>query len=125
LIISFPTSPRRLILKCSQQFEFTLIVDNSLHGGSTQRPNQLVFEVRHADEKTETFHPVASKADAQTRPLQGAPEVILLSGITETGKSQSSASRAIDSQRSSNVGGAPYWHDRDVFGFEISTTPLG
>src|SRR5438552_1074942 len=94
-------------------------------GGRTQRPNQLVLEVCGADEETEAFHRVASKADAQTSPLQCAPEVILLSGVTETGQSQSGTTRAIESQRSADVGGAPNWHDGDAFGFEISTTPLG
>src|SRR5207245_6830612 len=106
-------------------FEFTLIVDNPLHRGRTQRPNQLVLEVCDADEETEAFHRVASKPDAQTGPLQCAPEVTLLSGVTEAGESKSGTTRAVERQRSAEVGGAPNWHDGDAFAFEISTTPLG
>ncbi len=62
--------------------------ENLLHGDGTERADQLVLQVRDTDVEAEGFQIGASEVRTEARLLETAPEVALLSGVTEARQSE-------------------------------------
>ena len=74
---------RRLLLQRRNDPKLTLSVDDLFHGGGTEGADQLVLQVCDAHVEAQRFHVGASEVGAEAGPLETAPEVALLSGVTE------------------------------------------
>src|SRR5688500_7365213 len=96
------SSLRRLLLEGAERPKLALSVDDLLHGGGTEGAGQLLLQVCDAHVETESFHIGASEVGAEAGPLQTAPEVVLLCGVTETGQPQVQPPRAEPLQKSSD-----------------------
>jgi len=86
LLLIAPPSPRRLLLEGAKRFKLALTVNDPFHGGGTESADQLVLQICDAHEETQPFHLDASEVGAEARPLETAPEVAFLPGVTETGE---------------------------------------
>src|SRR5215204_3407061 len=87
LLLSGPSLPRRLPLEGAERSKLTLGVEDLFHTGGTERPDQLILQVCDAHVETERFHIGASEVGAEAGPLETAPEVTFLSGVTEARQS--------------------------------------
>jgi len=83
LLVGGPSLPRGLLLEGAERSELTLSVEDRFHGGGTERADQLILQVCHAHVETERFHIGATEVGAEAGPLETAPEVAFLSGVTE------------------------------------------
>ena len=86
LLLGSPTLPRRLLLESAERSKVPLSLGDPFHGGSAERADQLVLQICDAHEETQPFHLDASEVGAEARPLETAPEVAFLPGVTETGE---------------------------------------
>jgi hypothetical protein len=77
-----------LSLEGTKRFEFALGFDDPFDGGYTERANQLVLQVGDAYVETEALHIGAFQLGADAGPLEPAPEVALLAGVTEARESE-------------------------------------
>src|ERR687896_456609 len=116
--------PGRLLLQGAERSEVTLSVDDLFHGGRPEGADQLLLQVCDAHVEPESFHIGASEVGADAGPLETAPEVALLCGITETGQPDVQSPRAKALQESSDGLRAPDRHDGDALSFEIPATAL-
>src|SRR5439155_1022918 len=89
-----------------------------------ERADQLVLQVCVADVEAESLHVGARRRRAETGPAERAPEVPLLSGVTETCELRVQAARAEALQEPSDALGTTDRHDRDSFGREVSAQAL-
>ena len=89
------------------------------------RPDQLVLQVCNAHVEAQPLHLGACEVGAEAGPLEPAPEVALLSGITEAGDLDVEAVRAEPVQKPADGLRASDRHDRNALGLEISATALG
>ena len=87
LLLSGPSLPRRLPLEGAERSKLTLGVEDLFHGGDTERADQLILQVCDAHVETERFHIGATEVGAEAGPLETAPEVTFLSGVTEARQS--------------------------------------
>jgi hypothetical protein len=122
LLLSGPSSPRRLLLEGAERFKVTLSVDDLFHAGGTEGADQLVLQVCDAHVETEPFHIGASEVGAEPGPLETAPEVALLSGVTEARQSDVKPLRAEQIQEASDGLRAPNRHNGDALSVKIPTT---
>ena len=122
LLLASPSLPRRLFLEGAEGSEVTLGVDDPFHGGGTERANQLVLQICHADVETEPFHVDASEAGAEARPFETAPEVALLCCVAESGEADVEALRAEQVQEASYGLRTADRHDRNALGAKIPAT---
>jgi hypothetical protein len=84
LVLRGPTLPRRLLLQGAEGSKITLSVNDAFHCGGAESSDQLVLQVCDAHIETQRFHIDASEVRAEASPLEAAPEVALLCGVTET-----------------------------------------
>ena len=87
LLLSAPSSPRRLPLEGAERSKLTLGVEDLFHGGGTERADQLILQVCDAHVETERFHIGATEVGAEAGTLETAPEVNFLCGVTEARQS--------------------------------------
>jgi hypothetical protein len=110
LLLIGPSLPRRLLLEGAEGSKLSLSVNDLFDGGGTQSADQLVLQVCYAHVETESFHIGASEVRAEAGPLETAPEVALLSGVTETCQPDVKPTRAEQIQEASNGLRTPDWH---------------
>src|SRR5215212_6953997 len=87
LLLSGPSLPRRLLLDGAERSKLTLGVEDLFHGGDTEGADQLILQVCDAHVEAECFYIGATEVGAEAGPLETAPEVAFLSGVTETRQS--------------------------------------
>jgi hypothetical protein len=124
LLLRAPSLPRRLLLEGAEGSKLSLSVDDLFYGGGTQSTDQLVLEVCDAHVETESFHLSASEVGAEASPLETAPELALLCGVTETRQPDVKPLRAEQIQEPCYGLRAPNWHNRNALSVKISTTAL-
>jgi len=117
-----PSSPCGLLLERAERSKVTLSVNDLLHRGVTECADQLVLQVCDAHEETEPFHVVAREAGAEAGPLETAPELALLCGVTETRQPDVQPLRAEPIQEASYRLRPPKGNNGNSLGLEIPTT---
>jgi hypothetical protein len=124
LLFSCPSFPRSLLLERAEGSKVTLGVDDLFYGGGTESADQLVFEVCDAHVEAQPFHIEASEVGAEARPLEPAPEVAFLSGVTETREADVKPLRAEQIQEPPYGLRTPNGHNRNALGVKIPTAAL-
>ena len=122
LLLAAPRSPRRLLLEGAERSKLTLGLHDLFHTGTTKAADQLVLQVGDAHVEPEGFHVGAGEVGAEAGPLQSAPEVGLLTGVTKARQPDIQTPRAEQFQEASDVPGAAHRHDGDALSGEIPTT---
>jgi hypothetical protein len=125
LLLSGPSLPRSLLLERAEGPELTLSLDDLFHGGGTESADQLVLQVCDAYVETQQLHVGASEVGAEAGPLETAPELALLSGVTETRQPDVKPLRAEQIQEPSYGLRTTNWHNGDALGLEIPAAALG
>src|SRR5712691_243671 len=113
---------RRLLLEGAERSKLTLRVDDLFYGGGTEGADQLVLQVCDAHVETEPFHIGPSEVGAEAGPLETAPEVDLLCGVTEARQSDIKPLRAEQIQEASDVRRTSHWHNGNALSLKIPTT---
>ena len=83
LCLAAASSPRRLLLEGAERSKLALGLDDLFHTGGTQAADQLVLQVGDAHVEPEGFQLGAAQVGAEAGPLETAPEVALLTGVTQ------------------------------------------
>jgi hypothetical protein len=83
LLGAAPCSPRRLLLERAERSKLALRLDDLFHTGRTKAAEQLVLQVSDAHVEPEGFHLGATEVGTEAGSLQTAPEVALLTGVTQ------------------------------------------
>jgi hypothetical protein len=125
LLLSGPSLPRSLLLERAEGPELTLSLDDLFHGGGTESADQLVLQVCDAHVETQALHIGASEVRAEAGPLETAPELALLSGVTETRQPDVKPLRAEQIQEPSYGLRTTNWHDGDALALEVPAAALG
>jgi hypothetical protein len=125
LLFCCPSLPRRLLLQGAEGSKVTLRVDDLLHGGGTESADQLVLQICVAHVEAQPFHVDASEVGAEARPLEPAPEVALLSGVTETREADVKPQWAEPIQELPYGLRTPNGHNRNALGVKLPTAALG
>ena len=113
--------PRRLLLEGAEGAKVALSVDDLFHGSSAEGEDQLVLQVCDAHIEAESLHVGSSEVGAEAGPLEAALEVVLLSGVAETGKPDVEPARAEPVEEAADRLRTSHRHNRDALGVEIST----
>jgi hypothetical protein len=124
LLLGGPSLPGGLLLEGAEGSKLSLSVDDPFHGGGAESADQLVLQVCHAHEETESFHLGTSEVGAEPGPLETAPELALLSGVTETREPEVEPPRAEQIEEASYGLGASDRHDGSSLGVEIPAAAL-
>jgi hypothetical protein len=124
LLLVGPSLPRRLLLESAEGGKVPLSLDDLFHGGSAERADQLVFQVRDAHVETESFHVGPGEVGAEAGPLESALEVDLLCGVTETSECDVKPLRSEQIQEASDVRRTPDRHNGNALIVELPATAL-
>jgi hypothetical protein len=124
LLFVCPSLPRRLLLEGAEGSKVALGVNDLFHGGGTESADQLVLQVCDTHVETQPFHVSASEVGAEAGPLETAPEVTLLSCVTEARQPDVEPPRSEQIQETSDCLRTPDRDDRNALGVEIPTTAL-
>jgi len=119
LLPAGPCPPVGLSLEGAKRFEFALGFDDPFHVGNAEGADQLVLEIRVTYKETESLHAGACQLGAEAGPLEPAPEIALLSGVTEAGESEVQPFGTVPIEEASDVGRTPHRHDRHTLRIEI------
>src|SRR5919108_584361 len=125
LLLGRSAVPRRLLLEGAEGSEVTVGGDLLLHGGGAEGANQLVLQVCIAHVKAQALHVGVSEAEAEAGPLESAPELTLLRGITEPRQSHVEPPRAVPIQEASDRLRTSHRHNDNPLGLEVPTAALG
>jgi hypothetical protein len=125
LLLAGPSSPGRLLLERAERSKLALSLDNLFHTGGTQAADQLVLQVGDAHMEPERFQLGATEVGAEAGPLQTAPEVALLTGVTQARQPEVQPSRTEQLQEVSDVPRTAHRHDGNALSGEIATTARG
>ena len=115
----------RLLLERPERPELTLRLDDPLHLGRAEGPDELGLEIGHADVEAEGLHRRPVEAGADAGALQGATEVVLLVGVAQPRQIDVQPVRAVVLEVPTHVLGPTHGHDPDAVGGEIPSPPLG
>jgi hypothetical protein len=124
LLLSGPSLPRRLLLERAEGSKLSLSANDLFHGGRTESADQLVLQVCDADVETEPFQIAAGEVGAKAGPLETAPEVALLCGVTETCQPDVKPLGAEHTQEPSYRLRTPDRQNGNALGVKIPTTAL-
>jgi hypothetical protein len=122
LLLAAPCSPRRLLLERAERSKLALGLDDLFHSGGTKTADQLVLQVGDAHVEPEGFHVGATEVGAEAGPLQTAPEVALLAGVTQARQPEVQAPRTEQLQEASDVARTAHRHDDNALSGEIPAT---
>jgi hypothetical protein len=125
LLLEAASSLGRLVLEGAERPELALALDHLLHGGAAEAADQLVLQVGDADVEPERRHLGPAKVRAQTGPLQTAPEVDLLPGVTEARQVEVQPPGTEQLQEPSDAPGAAHRDDADPLGGKVPSTACG
>jgi len=121
LRLAAPCSPGRLLLEGVERSKLTLGLDDLFHTGGTEAADQLVLQVGDAHIEPECLHLDATEVGAEAGPLQTAPEVGLLTGVTQARQPDVQAPRTEQLQEASDVAGTAHWHHGNARSGKIAT----
>jgi ubiquinone/menaquinone biosynthesis C-methylase UbiE len=119
-----PSLPRRLLLEGAEGPELSLGLDDPLHRGGAQRPDQLVLQVGDADVEAQPLHLGAGEIRAEPCPLETPSELALFRGVAE------SRQRHVEPLRAEALEALPDRlrpadrDDGDPLGLEVPATPF-
>jgi dihydrofolate reductase len=122
LLLNRPALPRRLLLESAEGSKLSLTVDDLFHAAGAEGADQLVLQVCDADVETESLHLGAGEVGAESGPLEAAPELCLLCGVTEARQSEVEPLRAEHLEEASDALRATNRHDGDALGPEVPAT---
>jgi hypothetical protein len=122
LLLNGPSLLRRLLLEGTERSKLALRIDDLFHGPGAERADQLVLQVCDADVETESFHLGATEAAAEPGPLETAPEVALLCGVTESRQSDVKPVRAEQHQEAPDGRRTSHLHNGDALIVKLPTT---
>jgi hypothetical protein len=122
LLLAAPCSPGRLLLEGAERSKLALGLDDLFHTGGTKAADQLVLQVGDAHVEPEDFHLGATEVGAEAGPLQTAPEVALLTGVTQARQSKVQPPRTEQFQEASDVPRPAHWHNSNTLSGKISAT---
>src|SRR5512132_569489 len=125
LFLSGPSAPCRLFLERAERVEVSLGRDHPFDRVGPERPDQLVLEIRDADVETEALHVGAGQVGAETRALERALEVALLTGVAESGEADVQPLRAEDVQEAADRVRTSDRDDGNALGVEVTAAALG
>ncbi len=125
LVLRGSSFPGGLLLERAEGSQPSLCLDDPLDRRGSERTDQLVFKIRVADEEPELLQVGAREVGAEARPLEAAPEVALLAGVTETRELEVHPVRAEPIQEPADGVRAPDGDDGDALGVEISAAAPG
>jgi hypothetical protein len=124
LRLAAPSLPRRLLLEGAERSKLALSLDDLFHSGGTKAADQLVLQVGDADVEPEGFHVGPTQVGTEAGPLQTAPEVDLLAGVTQARQPDVQAPRTEQLKEASDAPGTAHRHDGNAFRGKVSTTAL-
>jgi len=87
-------------------------LDQLLDPAGAERADQLVLQVRDADE-------------VRASPVQAAAEIALFALVTQTGEADAVSGRAEQVREVRDVGGAAHRDHEDAFGGQVTPGPFG
>jgi hypothetical protein len=119
------SSPGGLVLQGAERSQLSIGIDNLFDGRGSKGADQLVLEVRVADVEAKAFRLGAAEMSPQARPLEGAPEVVLLRGVADARQSDVQPPRAESFEGVSNPLGSADRHNDNALGGELPPTALG
>jgi hypothetical protein len=122
LLLAAASLPRRLPLEGAERSQLALGLDDLFHTGGTKAADQLVLQVGDAHVEPECFHVGATQVGAEAGSLQTAPEVGLLTGVTQARQSEVQAPGTEQLQEASDVSGTAHWHHGNAGSGKIATT---
>ena len=122
LRLAAPSSPRRLLLERAERSKLTLRLDDLFHRGGPEAADQFLLQVGDADVEPECFHPGATQVGTEAGPLQTAPEVGLLTSVTQARQPDIEAPRTEQLKEASDVPCTAHRHDGNAFRGKVSTT---
>jgi hypothetical protein len=122
LRLAAPSLPGRLLLERAERSQLTLSLDDMFHTGGTKAADQLVLQVGDAHIEAECLHVALTEVGAEAGPLQTAPEVGLLTGVTQARQPDVQAPRTEQLQEVSDVPGTAHWHHGNARSGKIATT---
>jgi len=125
LLLSGPSSPLGLFLEGAEGSKVSLSVDDLFHAGGTKSADQLVLKVCDAHIETQPFHVGAREVGAETGPLETAPKVALLAGVTETREPHVKSLRAVVIEKAFDCLRTADRHNRNALRVEIPSAPHG
>ena len=100
-------------------------VEHTLDARDAESPDQLVLEVGDAHVEAQSLHVRPGEVGAEARPLDGSPEVALLTLVAEPRDPEPEALRAEPAKSVPDRLGAADRHDLDVLGGEVASPALG
>jgi hypothetical protein len=121
LLFMCPSLPRRLLLEGAEGSKVTPGVNDLFHRGGTESADQLVLQVCDAHVETQPFHINAGEVGAEASPLETAPELALLCGVTETRQPRVRPLRAEPLQEAPYGLRTPNWHNGNALGAKTPT----
>jgi hypothetical protein len=111
-----------LLLERAEGSKLSLGGNDPFYGSGAESADQLILQVDDAHIEAECFHVGAGEIGAEAGPLEPAPEVSLLCGVTETREPDVQPSRAKQIQEAPNGLRAPDRHDGNPLGVKVPTT---
>jgi hypothetical protein len=114
--------PGRLLLERAERPKLTLGLDDLFHHGRAKAADQLILQVGDAHVEPECLHVGPTEVGAQAGPLQRAPEVGLLTGVTQARQSDIQTPGTEQLQEASDVPGTAHWHHGNAGSGKIATT---
>jgi len=121
LLLGGPSLPRRLLLEGAEGSKLSLSVNDLFHGGGAESADQLVLQICDAHIETQLFHVDASEMRAEAGPIETAPEVALLRGVTETRQLDVKPLGAEQIQEPPYGLRTPNWHNGNALSVKIPT----
>src|SRR6185369_17731719 len=88
LLLGGAVAPRRHLLERSKPVEVAIGVEDLFDAQRAERTDQLLLEIRHADEEPDVLHVRAREVGAEAGALEGPAEDRLLTRIAETREPQ-------------------------------------
>ena len=109
----------------SEGLEVASKCGDALNRSGPVSPDQLILEVSDTHVEAEPLHIGPGQVRPETRPLEAAPELVLLLHVAETGQPEPLASGAEQLEEAPDRLGASHRDNPDTFRFEVATLPLG
>src|SRR5271169_3085990 len=114
LLLTGPVSLGWLPGEGAERAELALRLDQLLDPANAERADQLVFQVRHADEEPEPGQAGPVQPGAEPGLLQAAPEIALLPLVAQARQPDPEPPRAEQAEEVPDVGRAAHRHDEDA-----------
>ncbi len=124
LRLAAPSLPGGLLLERAERSKLTLSLDDLFHTGGAKAADQLVLQVGDAHIEAECLHVGPTEVGAEAGPLQIAPEVGLLAGVTQARQPDGQPPRTEQLQEASEVSRTAHWHHGNALSGKIATTAL-